>query len=189
MVELGQPEHAPCISSSTIPVFSLKLWKVISPPSCATAGRMRVSISSFNCFTSSESSSDALLLWLEFALFSSSNTGFSATKCSIIVVRIWAFRLFQSVRSDLVTVIKSLPKKIEVTPLISNKLSAKGEMADSFLELKVAVPFSSTDTPGMNFNVLGLGVFSVWMNIMYLIYLKVISLGIYYRELLCKYNS
>ena len=36
IVELGQPEHAPCNSRYTIP--GSNFTKLISPPSCATAG-------------------------------------------------------------------------------------------------------------------------------------------------------
>ena len=50
------------------------------------------------------------------------------------------------------------------TPSMSNSRAASGEASASPLSRKSAVPSASTDLPGMNFSVGGLGVASVWMN-------------------------
>jgi hypothetical protein len=48
---------------------------------------------------------------------------------------------------------------------------ARGEMAASSLLVKNAVPDSKTGTPGMNLSVSGLGVASVWINIIFTAFL------------------
>jgi hypothetical protein len=65
----------------------------------------------------------------------------------------------------LVTEMKSEPRNTPRTPLMSNSREASGEARASPLSVKSAVPSASTDFPGMNFSVAGLGVASVWMNI------------------------
>src|SRR5215468_10214187 len=69
--------------------------------------------------------------------------------------------------SALVTVTKSEPKNTPVTSGTSNRRAASGERwAVSRLENSI-VPLSSTMRPGMNFRVAGLGVASVWMNMVF----------------------
>ena len=53
IVDEGHPAQAPCMCRYTTP--RSKPWKVMSPPSCATAGRTRVSSSSLIWVTISAS--------------------------------------------------------------------------------------------------------------------------------------
>src|SRR4051812_45669383 len=65
----------------------------------------------------------------------------------------------------LVTVMKSDPRDMAVTPSTRNNSSASGESFVSFSEVKNSVPDGMTGRPGLNFSVNGLGVCSVCMNI------------------------
>ena len=80
--------------------------------------------------------------------------------------RTCGFRTGQSFWSVLVTVMKSLPRKMRATPSMRNRLSASGERAALSAASKSAVPRSITMRPGRNFSVAGFGVSSVWMNIL-----------------------
>src|SRR5271165_738518 len=137
---------------------------MISPPSCATAGRTRVSINSLIWeTTSSSSSSPASTIALSAT---ASNTGRPAVKCSMITVRIAGFNWYQSLSPSFVTVIKSAPKKTPVTCGRENSRSASGEVrAATSGSVKFAVPEAMTVRPGRNFRVAGFGVCSVWINI------------------------
>src|SRR5262249_57221315 len=69
--------------------------------------------------------------------------------------------------SALVTVTKSEPQNTPVPPGTSNRRAASGErLAESGLANSI-VPESSTMRPGMNLSVAGLGVASVWMNMVF----------------------
>src|SRR6266508_653269 len=143
---------------------SLKPRKVMSPPSLATAGRTRASISSLMTATVSES-------------FSSKNSSRSADaaasvpftigapdmKCSMMAPRIVGLSCCHS-PAFLVTAMKSEPKKTPDTPAIPKRRSARGDRAADSLSRISSVPLASTARPGRNFSVAGFGVGSVWMN-------------------------
>src|SRR5665213_4478962 len=71
--------------------------------------------------------------------------------------------------SLLVTEMKSEPKNTPHTFGRSNNFSASGDCAAASLVGMSSVPLSSTPRPGRNFRVAGLGVDSVWMNIVWLL--------------------
>src|SRR4051812_45507557 len=71
----------------------------------------------------------------------------------------------QSRDASLVTVMKSEPRNTAVTPAMPNRRCASGERPASAALVKVAVPWGMTARPGRNLRVAGLGVVSVWMNI------------------------
>src|SRR4051812_7680630 len=73
-------------------------------------------------------------------------------------------RCFQS-PSRLVTEIKSAPKNTRETSGMENSALARGERpAVSALGKSATAPSPITSRPGRNFRVAGLGVDSVWMN-------------------------
>src|SRR5215470_13395182 len=161
-VEDGQPEHEPFMCRNTMP--SLKPRKVMSPPSLATAGRTRASISSLMVATVSESfasknssrSSDGAAS----ALFT---IGAPDMKCSMMAPRIAGLSCCHS-PAVLVTATKSEPKNTPEIPAISNRRSASGDWAAASLSRMSSVPLVSTGRPGRNLSVAGFGVGSVWMN-------------------------
>src|SRR6516162_6838364 len=138
---------------------------MMSPPSCATAGRTRVSSSSLIWDTTSSSSSwDASTTALSAA--STSTTGRPAVKCSMITARTTGFSWYQSLSASFVTVTKSAPRKTPVTCGREKSRSASGDTRTaSSASVKFAVPEAMTVRPGRNFRVAGYGVCSVWMNI------------------------
>src|SRR5262249_45000583 len=143
---------------------SLKPRKVMSPPSLATAGRTRASISSLMVATVSESfasknssrSSDGAAS----ALFT---IGAPDMKCSMMAPRIAGLSCCHS-PAVLVTATKSEPKNTPQIPGISNRRSASGDWAAASLSRMSSVPLVSTGRPGRNLSVAGFGVGSVWMN-------------------------
>src|SRR5262245_33485284 len=143
---------------------SLKPRKVMSPPSFATAGRTRASISSLMVATVSESfasknssrSSDGAAS----ALFT---IGAPDMKCSMMAPRIAGLSCCHS-PAVLVTATKSEPKNTPEIPGISNRRSASGDWAAASLSRMSSVPLVSTGRPGRNLSVAGFGVGSVWMN-------------------------
>src|SRR5215471_14912215 len=143
---------------------SLKPRKVMSPPSLATAGRTRASISSLMVATVSESfasknsspSSDGAAS----ALFT---IGAPDMKCSMMAPRIAGLSCCHS-PAVLVTATKSEPKNTPEIPAISNRRSASGDWAAASLSRISSVPLVSTGRPGRNLSVAGFGVGSVWMN-------------------------
>src|SRR6185437_5102404 len=66
--------------------------------------------------------------------------------------------------SPFVTEMKSEPRNTPSTPSMEKRRVASGDAVASVLVRKSAVPSARTPLPGMNFNVAGLGVASVWMN-------------------------
>src|SRR5258708_2671211 len=160
-VEDGQPEHEPLMWRNTTP--SLKPRKVMSPPSLATAGRTRVSISSLMMATVSASSlsknSSA-----PAASIAPLTIGAPDIKCSMMAPRIAGLICCHSV-SDFVTVMKSLPRNTPATPGTPNNRSARGDFAASAALGMSRTPSANTGRPGRNFRVAGFGVASVWMNI------------------------
>src|SRR5216684_476812 len=160
-VEDGQPEHEPFMWRNTTP--SLKPRKVMSPPSLATAGRTRVSISSLMMATvsasslSKNSSSPA-------ASIAPLTIGAPDMKCSMMAPRIAGLICCHSA-SDFVTVMKSLPRNTPATPGTPNSRSARGDFAASAALGMSRTPSGNTGRPGRNFRVAGFGVASVWMNI------------------------
>src|SRR5258708_6492496 len=161
-VEDGQPEHEPLMWRNTTP--SLKPRKVMSPPSLATAGRTRVSISSLMMATVSASSlsknSSA-----PAASIAPLTIGAPDMKCSMMAPRIAGLICCHSV-SDFVTVMKSLPRNTPATPGTPNSRSARGDFAASAALGMSRTPSGNTGRPGRNFRVAGFGVASVWMNIL-----------------------
>src|SRR6516225_1803282 len=136
---------------------------MMSPPSCATAGRTRVSKSSLIWETISSSSASA-----SAAVSSPSatrNTGRPVVKCSMIAANIAGFSWYQSPSSTLLTVTKSAPRKTPATPGTAKSRSASGDRHAAAASAKCAVPAGATAQPGRNFKVAGFGVCSVWMNI------------------------
>src|SRR6185312_9216564 len=84
----------------------------------------------------------------------------------MIAPRTAGFRCFQS-PSALVTEMKSGPKKTRATSGTWNRAEASGERSAAFLSGKSAtLPSPITSRPGRNFRVAGLGVDSVWMNML-----------------------
>ena len=73
----------------------------------------------------------------------------------MMVPKIHAFMVSQSLSSDLVTVMKSEPKKTRVIPSTPNRAVANGERRASLTFQKSAVPFSMTGHPGRNFSLAG----------------------------------
>src|SRR5216683_618083 len=133
---------------------------MMSPPSCATAGRTRVSSSSFICETTSVSASFAG----SAAGALSSSTGRPAVKCSMMTPSTAGLSWYHSADSSLLTVTKSVPRNTPVTPGTVNNRPARGERSAAAASGKLAVPCSITARPGRNLRVAGLGVGSVWMN-------------------------
>src|SRR5438270_1140536 len=162
-VEDGHPEQAPFMSRNTTP--SLNPRKVMSPPSLATAGRTRVSISSLIVATVSASACSKNSPASSVSPPAPAVTiGAPDMKCSMITPRIAGLSCGQS-EPDFVTVMKSEPRNTPPTPGISNSRSASGDCAASVLSRISSVPESSTLRPGRNLSVAGFGVTSVWMNI------------------------
>src|SRR6516162_2857678 len=138
---------------------------MMSPPSCATAGRTRVSSSSLIWETTSSSSSCRASM-AALPAVSASTTGRPAAKCSMITAKTAGFSWYQSPSASFVTVIKSAPRKTPVTCGRANSRSASGDIrAATSASVKFAVPEAMTTRPGRNFRVAGFGVCSVWMNI------------------------
>src|ERR1043166_1044034 len=140
----------------------------MSPPSLATAGRTRVSIRSLMVATvsasaGSKNSPDSSAA----ALAPDATIGAPDMKCSMIAPRIAGLSCGHS-PSALVTVMKSEPRNTPPTPWMSNSRSASGDCAASALLGMSSVPLASTVRPGRNLSVAGLGVASVWMNIVFL---------------------
>ena len=136
----------------------------MSPPSLATAGRTRVSINSLIVATvSASAASKNSPASLVSPLPPAATIGAPDMKCSMITPRMAGLSCGQSA-PDLVTVMKSEPRKTPPTPWISNSRSASGDWAASALSRISSVPVSSTVRPGRNLSVAGLGVTSVWMN-------------------------
>src|SRR5215212_4266166 len=137
----------------------------MSPPSLATAGRTRVSISSLIVATVSASAgSKNSPASVVSPLVPAATIGAPDMKCSMITPRIAGLSCGHSA-ADLVTVMKSEPRNTPLTPWMSNSRSASGDWAASALSRISSVPEGSTVRPGRNFKVAGLGVTSVWMNI------------------------
>ena len=90
-------------------------------------------------------------------------TGSFCVKCSMIAPRIMGLSCGQS-PPDFVTVMKSPPEHHADTPSISNSRCASGDFAADARVGKSATPSPRTAAPGKNFSVAGLGVDSVWMN-------------------------
>ena len=136
----------------------------MSPPSLATAGRTRVSISSLMVATvSASAASKNSSLVIVVAGDTVASSGAPEMKCSMITPRIIGFSSGQSL-ALLVTVMKSAPKKTPVTPAISNKPSASGDCAAPAGSRKSSVPFPASTRPGRNLRVAGFGVGSVSIN-------------------------
>src|SRR5215475_2856132 len=161
-VDDGQPEQAPFMSRYTTP--SLKPRNVMSPPSLATAGRTRASISSLIAATVSESfvSKNS---WpsLDAAVSTPLTIGAPDMKCSMMAPRIAGLSCCHS-PSPLVTAMKSEPKNTPDTPVMPKRRSASGDWEADSLSRISSVPLASTDRPGRNLSVAGFGVGSVWMN-------------------------
>src|ERR1044072_8643888 len=137
----------------------------MSPPSFATAGRTRVSISSLMVATVSASpASKNSPASLASPLSPSATTGAPDMKCSMMTPRIAGLRCRHS-PSAFVTVMKSEPRNTPLTFATSNRRSASGDFTASALSRISSVPVASTVRRGRNLRVAGLGVVSVWMNI------------------------
>src|SRR5262249_43653600 len=161
-VDDGQPEHEPFMLRKTMP--SLKPRNVMSPPSLATAGRTRASISSLMVATVSASLASKTSSLPAGAAASAPRTiGVPDMKCSMMAPRIAGLSCGHS-PVDLVTAMKSAPKKTPETPATSNSRSASGDWAAASLSRMSSVPFASTGRPGRNLSVAGFGVGSGWMN-------------------------
>ena len=163
-VDEGQPAQEPRRCRNTVPDPPSKPLKTISPPSPATAGRTRVSSNSliWDTISESPSSKDSSSSPSAAAL---SIRGRPRVKCSMIAPRTAGFRCRQS-PSDLVTEMKSEPKKTLPTSGMPKRAAASGERAAASLSGKSATALSPiTSRPGRNFSVAGFGVDSVWMNI------------------------
>src|SRR5689334_19460916 len=132
---------------------------MMSPPSWATAGRTRVSISSRIWAVSSSSSPTGAA-----AAVSSSRIGRLAVRCSMMTPRMAGFITCQLRPSPLVTVTKSAPRKTPVTPSTWNSRVASGERSAFSALVKSAVPLAMMLRPGRNLSVAGFGVCSVSMN-------------------------
>ena len=126
-VEDGQPEQEPFIERNTTP--SLKPRKVMSPPSLATAGRTRVSISSLMVRPSRCRRRRRIRRRIGGggAVCPSRRSGAPDMKCSMIAPRISGLSCCHS-PSVLVTVMKSEPKNTPPTLAISNSFSASGDL-------------------------------------------------------------
>src|SRR5262252_1939470 len=161
-VEDGQPEHEPFMWRNTMP--SLKPRNVMSPPSLATAGRTRVSISSLIMATVSASSLSKNSSTASDACAATLVIGAPDIKCSMMAPRIAGLMCCHSA-SDFVTVMKSLPRNTPATPGTPNSRSASGDFAASAALGMSRTPSGNTGRPGRNFKVAGFGVASVWMNI------------------------
>src|SRR4029077_19699349 len=162
-VDDGQPEQAPFMFRYTTP--SLKPLNVMSPPSLATAGRTRVSISSLivaTVWAAAEEKNSSGSSVLALALLSS---GAPDMKCSMIPPRIMGLRCCHSAGSSLVTAMKSEPKNTPLTPSTANSRSASGDWAASSRLRRSSVPVYSTGRPGRGFKVAGLGGALVWVYI------------------------
>src|SRR5436190_1386143 len=161
-VDDGQPAQAPFMSRNTTP--SLKPRNVMSPPSFSTAGRTRVSISSLMVATVSASLASKNSSPSAGAAPASARTsGAPDMKCSMMAPRIAGLSCCHSPLS-LVTEMKSDPKNTPLTPPISNSRSASGDCAAAALSRMSRVPWDRTARPGRNLSAAGLGVGSVWMN-------------------------
>src|SRR4029453_2901656 len=136
----------------------------MSPPSLATAGRTRASISSLMVATVSESfaskNSSPSPDGAASALFT---IGARDMKCSMMTPRIAGLSCCHSL-AVLVTAMKSEPKNTPEIPAISNRRSASGDCAAASLSRMSSVPLVNTGRPGRNLSVAGFGVGSVWMN-------------------------
>src|SRR5579875_1181209 len=131
---------------------------MMSPPSAATAGRTRVSISSLICETTSSPSSAAVGSTVPV------RSGSPEEKCSTRAPSTAGFNSDHELSSALLTETKSAPKNTCVTPSRPKRRSARGERVAASASAKFAVPSSITVRPGRNFKVAGLGVVSVSMN-------------------------
>jgi hypothetical protein len=105
----------------------------MSPPLGCTAGRIRVSISSFNSDAIGPGSPiiSGVLPASGAASMTgvSSTTGRPATKCSMTIPRTGAFNRRQSASSALCRVMASWSKATERTPSTANNRLASGEAA------------------------------------------------------------
>src|SRR6476646_8839030 len=135
------------------------------PPSCATAGRTRVSISSLICSMISESpgassncSSAATLI---APALPGANSGAPPTKWSSSVSTTSGSRSVHDTPGAAVTETKSRPKKTPSTMPLSNRALASGDVTALSASAKSRVPASITICPGRNLRVEGLGVCSV----------------------------
>src|SRR5262245_29780557 len=135
----------------------------MSPPSLATAGRTRVSISSLMVATVSASAGSKNSSASAGPAPASRRSGSPDMKCSMMAPRIAGLSWCHS-PSLLLTVMKSLPKNTPLMPLMPNRRSASGERLASSRSRMSRVPEARTVRPGRNFSVAGLGVASVWMN-------------------------
>src|SRR5215470_8484264 len=136
----------------------------MSPPSLATAGRTRASISSLMVATVSESFASKNSSPPASAAASAPLTiGAPDMKCSMMAPRIAGLSCCHS-PADLVTAMKSAPKNTPATPVIANRRSASGDWAAAAASRMSSVPLASTARPGRNLSVAGFGVGSVWMN-------------------------
>src|SRR5262245_2975147 len=136
----------------------------MSPPSLATAGRTRASISSLMVATVSESLASKNSPAVAVAAASSPRTiGAPDMKCSMMAPRIAGLSCCHSPLA-LVTAMKSEPKNTPETPAIANRRSASGDCAAASPSRMSSVPLARTVRPGRNFSVAGFGVGSVWMN-------------------------
>ncbi len=133
----------------------------MSPPSPATAGRTRVSISSLMVATVSESSA-----WKNSSSAAARapvSTGAPERKNSVTTPSTAGLSWLHS-PSRLVTEMNSGAKNTPPTPGSSSSALASGEASASAASRASNVPDSSTGRPGRNLRVAGLGVASVWMN-------------------------
>src|SRR5262245_48205491 len=136
----------------------------MSPPSLATAGRTRASISSLMVATVSESFASKNSSRSPDGVASALLTiGAPDMKCSMMTPRMAGLSCCHS-PSVLVTAMKSEPKNTPEIPAISNRRSASGDCAAASLSRMSSVPLVSTGRPGRNLSVAGFGVGSVWMN-------------------------
>src|SRR5271166_379003 len=136
---------------------------MMSPPSPATAGRTRVSISSLIASTVSASLASKNSPVEAASAPPDAIRGSPERKNSVTTPSTAGRRCCHS-PSVLVTEMKSLAKNTPETPGSSISALASGERSASAGSRASNVPSSITTRPGRNLSVAGLGVASVWMN-------------------------
>src|SRR5918993_959883 len=138
---------------------------MMSPPSCATAGRTRVSISSRICSMISESAGSSSMCggaatWIPAAV-PALNKGALLTKWSSSMPTTSGSSSSHETPGPAVTEMKSPPKNTPSTMPVANRAEASGEASAVSRSAKSRLPASITVSPGRNLRVAGLGVCSV----------------------------
>src|SRR3990170_4870216 len=138
---------------------------MMSPPSCATAGRTRVSISSrISAIISASAGSSSICGGAATSMpaaVPALNSGAPLTKWSSSMPTTSGSSSSHETPGAAVTEMKSPPKKTPSTMPVANKAEASGEASAESRSAKSRLPASITVSPGRNLRVAGLGVCSV----------------------------